>query len=182
MEWDGFRLSLTSEGLVELQWIGAGVLEARPSHCTSASLRTPSATRPGHELDFRFRFPGGATGTKSVWVRVDVPLPMVDQVGRLMAVLWRDYSVPDLPEETGPAAEARGAGAGAPVPAAAAVAAAASAPAVVEPADPAPGAAAETAELERVPKGSVEWILSPAGERSEELFADVMERLASSDR
>ncbi|TXS19449.1 hypothetical protein EAO70_11840 [Streptomyces sp. adm13(2018)] len=177
MEWDGFRLSLTAEGLLELQWIGAGVLEARPSHCASASLRAPSATRPGHELEFRFRFPGGATGTKSVWVRVDVPLALVDLVGRFMAVLWRDYSVPDLPEETGPSAEVRGAGAAAPGPAAAAP----PSPAVTEAADPAPGAA-EPAELERVPEGSVEWILSPAGERSEELFADVMERLASSDR
>ncbi|MFC9797263.1 hypothetical protein ACFVJI_32070 [Streptomyces sp. NPDC127584] len=179
MEWDGFRLSLTSEGLLELHWIGAGVLEARPSHCASASLRTPSATRPCHELDFRFRFPGGATGTKSVSVRVDVPLPLVDLVGQFMAVLWRDHSVPDLPEETGPAAEVRGAGAAAPVPAS--VAAAPPSPAEAEAADPAPGAA-EPAELERVPEGSVEWILSPAGERSEELFADVMERLASSDR
>ncbi|MFG3490726.1 hypothetical protein [Streptomyces sp. NPDC047972] len=181
MEWDGFTLSLTSEGLVELQWIGAGVLEAKPSHCTSASFRPPSATRPGHELDFRFRFPGGASGTKTAWVRVDVPPAMVDQVRRFMAVLWRDYSVPDLPEESGPAAEARGGGTGAGVPAAAAVVAAPP-PAVVEPADPAPGAATEAVELERVPEGSVAWILSPAGERSEELFADVMERLASSDR
>ncbi|MFE6058202.1 hypothetical protein [Streptomyces sp. NPDC056431] len=173
MEWDGFRLSLGSEGL-EFLWIGAGIFEVRVSHCASASLRHPSATRAGHELEFRLRFPGGASGTKTAEVRVDVPPHKVEQVEHFMAVLWRDHSVPDLPE---------GVGTDVPVAAAAPPAAVHTDPAPDPGPDPdaATEAASDAVELERVPEGRREWILSPAGERSEELFVDVMARLANSD-
>ncbi|MFE5947004.1 hypothetical protein [Streptomyces sp. NPDC056480] len=183
VEWDGFQLSLGSEGL-EFLWVGAGIFEVRPSHCVSASLRRPSAGRAGHEMEFRFRFPGGASGTKTAEVRVDVPPHKVEQAGHFMAVLWRDHSVPDLPE---------GGGADVPVASAAAPAAVAHLDAAPAPdrhpdlhpdkdpdAGPALGTASDAVELERVPDGRREWILSPAGERSEELFADVMARQASS--
>ncbi|MGW5776709.1 hypothetical protein [Streptomyces sp. NPDC003863] len=178
LEWDGFRLALGREGLV-FTWPGGGCFEAGVTHCVSASLRRPRQTPEGHRLVFRFHFPGTAADAESVVIRTDVPPGEVEQARRFRDLLWREYGVPDEPD-TEAETEVEGA------PEAERVAEATEPGAEEEPdTDADAGAAAEAAtvraELGRVPDTSA-WIISPAGVRSDELFQDVMARLANNDR
>ncbi|MGA5196657.1 hypothetical protein [Streptomyces exfoliatus] len=180
LEWDGFRVSLGREGL-EFAWIGAGVFEVRVTHCVTATLHDPTATRPGHALEFRFRFPGGPSGPKSVTVSVDVPPGEVEPVRRFLAMLWRDHSVPDRAEDASPsvAEEERGVGVGSDTDPSTGTGMATD---VDTDTDPATGAASGEAELERVPEDAPGWIVSPVGPRSQELFLHVMAHPANTDR
>ncbi|WP_405858642.1 hypothetical protein OG361_30620 [Streptomyces sp. NBC_00090] len=191
LEWDGFRLSLGSDGLLEFTWIGGGIFETRVTNCLSASLRHPKEAGGSHRLVFRFRFPGIATGSESVVIRADVPVGKVDQAQRLVGVLWRDYGVPDEADAKADAETVT-------------VSGTARAPVTVTATDghtgtghgldtdtrtgidagpgagAVPEAASDEAELERTPDAPG-WIVSPAGPGSRELFRAVMERPANSD-
>lgn len=201
LEWDGFRLSLGSDGLLEFAWIGGGIFEARVTNCLSASLRHPKEAGERHRLVFRFRFPGIAAGTESVVIRADVPPGKVEQTQRLLALLWRDYGVPDQADaeveaETVAVSET----AQPPVTATVTDGRTHPGPGLVAASgtDDGPGtntgigagtdagtvpeAASDEAgaELERTPDARG-WIVSPAGPGSEELFRAVMARPANSD-
>ncbi|WP_369147184.1 hypothetical protein [Streptomyces sp. R44] len=177
LEWDGFRLALGREGL-EFAWAGGGFFEAGVTSCVSTSLRRPSRPDECHRLDFRFRFPGTAPGAESAVIHVDVPPGAVEQAQRLQDLLWRDYSVMVDEDGPGPEAETEADVESEGDPGAAAEAE--EAPETDADTGPAREGTSVPAELGRVPNTNA-WIISPAMARSEELFQDVMARLANSD-
>ncbi|MFF0478165.1 hypothetical protein [Streptomyces sp. NPDC004284] len=180
LEWDGFRLALGPEGL-QFAWAGSGFFEAGVTYCVSTSLRRPEPPAEHHRLVFRFRFPGTAPGGESAVIHVDVPPGAVEQAERFQNLLWQEYSVMVEPDtETEPGAEVEPGAEAEPEGDTEAAAEAEETPDTDADAGAAQEEASAPAELGRIPDTHA-WIISPAQERSEELFQDVMARLANSD-
>ncbi|MER5206250.1 hypothetical protein [Streptomyces sp. NPDC002825] len=154
----------TPAGL-EFSWPGGGVFEVQSAHCVSASLH-PSDDREGRRLVFEFAFRGGAPTESALALRAEVPPGRLEDAERFVDALWSEHSIPDHPASGTKRHEG---------PAVVAVAPAAPAPAPAPVPVPAPAPSAGEAVLERVPEGR-DWIVSPVGPRSEELFRDVMAR------
>ncbi|WP_262055978.1 hypothetical protein [Streptomyces sp. STR69] len=92
LEWAGFQLEY-NEGLLELRWPNAAVLEAKAERCAEASLG-PMSGDGSAQLMFRFRS-ASSDATDLILVRVGVPAAHVQDAEHLIQRLRREHGVPD---------------------------------------------------------------------------------------
>ncbi|MGW3100888.1 hypothetical protein [Streptomyces sp. NPDC001100] len=135
LAWPGFQLKY-NEGLLELSWPDAAVLEAKAERCAEASLG-PVSGDGSAQLMFKFRS-ASSDATDLIVVRVGVPAAHIQGVEHLIQRLRREHGVPDRRTDED-----------------------------------------ESADLSRLPARGPGWVLAPTGAASEELFDEVMDRIAN---
>ncbi|WP_327672192.1 MULTISPECIES: hypothetical protein [unclassified Streptomyces] len=111
LEWPEFRLEY-GEGILQLNWSGAAVLEVKAERCIEASLRPISGDGSG-QLAFRFRSASSDT-TDGIVVRVGVPPAHLQSADALVQRLRREHGVPDRRADEEEAGELARVPAGAP--------------------------------------------------------------------
>ena len=135
LKWPGFQLEY-GEGVLQLHWPSAAVLEVKAERCAEASLG-PVPGDGSAQLMLRFRStPSDATDL--ILVRVGVPAAHIQGAEHLIQRLRREHGVPDRRTDED-----------------------------------------ESADLSRLPARAPGWVLAPTGVASEELFDEVMDRVAN---
>lgn len=92
---------------MDFVWEGLGVFDAKLERCVAATFHSPGPDS-GCQMIFRFLFSAGGDAQERqdlVVVRVDAPAGQAREAQMFMDALWRQFGVPEQPEERSDDAE-----------------------------------------------------------------------------
>ncbi|MET7763538.1 hypothetical protein ABZS71_16495 [Streptomyces sp. NPDC005393] len=156
------------EGFLAVDWGPGAGLRVPAQWCASVTLRPLARQDAGAQLVFEVRT-GGAEATGFLKFRLDVEEERTGTAGRFVEDIRRECGIEDVAEDDAEAEDDTEAEDGGEAE-------------DIEAAEEESGGAelkAEDGPLLRVPYGEADWIAFPAGPVTEELYADVVERLVA---